>query len=126
VTAASPTLLFVYNADGKLASLLVDAVHKVVSPRTYNCNLCQLTYGLARQKPAWKRFLTSLPVAAEFLHRDEFCARLPGLASEPLPAVFVEGPDGDVHPLVSADELNAIHDLDTLRSLLSNRVASLT
>ena len=125
MTAAGSTLLFVYNADGTLPSLLVDAVHKLVSPRTYNCNLCRLTYGMARQKPAWKRFLTSLPVPAVFLHRDELRARFPALANASLPAVFIQESSGEPHPFVSADELNAVHDLDTLQALLTDRAASL-
>ena len=125
MTAARSTLVCVYNADGNAASLLVDAVHKVVSPSTYNCNLCRLTYGIVRQKPEWKQFVASLPVPVTFLHRDEFGAQFPASRNTSLPAVFVQRSDGDLRPLMSADELNAARDLDTLRALLTDRVASL-
>ena len=68
----------------------------------------RLTYGMARQKPAWKWFLTSLPVPAVFLHRDELRARFPALANASLPAVFIQESSGEPHPFVSAEELKQI------------------
>ncbi len=40
-----PALVFVYNANSGLLNALLDMGHKVVSPRTYPCSLCALTYG---------------------------------------------------------------------------------
>lgn len=37
-------LLFVYNADSSLFAQAKDYLHKTVSPDTYQCRLCQLTY----------------------------------------------------------------------------------
>lgn len=39
------TLIFVYNAKSGLISAFGDMVHKIVSPATYPCSLCALTYG---------------------------------------------------------------------------------
>ncbi|WP_232221892.1 hypothetical protein [Methanococcoides burtonii] len=39
------TLIFVYNADSGLINEMKDYVHKIVSPSTYECNLCAITYG---------------------------------------------------------------------------------
>ena len=38
-------LLFVYNADTGLFNTVADAAHKILSPSTYSCNLCKVTYG---------------------------------------------------------------------------------
>jgi hypothetical protein len=65
-------LVFVYNADSGLVNGLLDAAHKALSPGTYSCRLCQLTYGVVTEKLVWKRFRRKLGLPVEFLHRDEF------------------------------------------------------
>ena len=80
-------LVFVYNADAGLFSMLTDYAHKIVSPQTYACSLCALTYGNLGMKRAWKRFVTGLDATIEFLHRDELAERY-GVRDVPLPAVF--------------------------------------
>jgi len=70
-------LIFVYNANsGKLNSLL-DSAHKIVSPGTYECQLCDLTFGVFKENELWVRFRESLATTfpdlkLEFLHKDEF------------------------------------------------------
>ena len=118
-------MLFVYNADGTVFGLLSDAAHKALSPRTYQCDLCRLTYGLVRQKPQWRSFVSSLPVPAAFLHRDEFRHRYPGCASAPLPAIFVQSDGGSLELLISAAELSAVQKLDELEALVADRVAAI-
>lgn len=71
-------LLFVYNADSGLANGLLDSLHKIVSPDTYQCQLCSITYGLVGMKKTWKTILDSLQIPTRFLHRDEFLAAHPG------------------------------------------------
>lgn len=107
-----PTIVLVYNADSGLFGALTDSVHKIVSPETYACRLCALTYGLVAMRSSWRAYLESLPWPRVFLHRDEFHARYPG-TDHPLPAVFLEQ-DGRLETLLSADALNATDSLDTL------------
>lgn len=68
-------LLFVYNADSGKLNALLDTAHKIVSPSTYSCRLCELTYGLMNEKQAWREFHQSLGERVVFLHRDEFEAQ---------------------------------------------------
>ena len=65
-------LLFVYNASSNLFSTVTDFAHKILSPSTYQCRLCALTYGNFSIKQEWKSFIESLPVKAVFLYKDEF------------------------------------------------------
>ena len=37
-------LIFVYNAKSGTLNAAIDYFHKIVSPETYDCNLCILTY----------------------------------------------------------------------------------
>lgn len=73
-------LVFVYNADSGRLNALLDSAHKLLSPATYSCRLCELTYGLASEKREWQAFRQSLSEPVVFLHRDEFFRAYPDLA----------------------------------------------
>lgn len=65
------TLIFVYNAKSGLVSKLSDFTHKVLSPKTYACNLCSLTYNTFKPNKEWTLFLNELDYSIEFLYKDE-------------------------------------------------------
>lgn len=112
-------LVFVYNADGGVFNLLSDAAHKLLSPRTYACNLCRITHSTFGMREPWKRFLRDLNVPLEFLHADELRSRY-GIAGVPLPAVF-EKAQGALRPWISADEINRCTSMEELKRLISDR-----
>lgn len=71
------TLIFVYNANSGKINAWLDSAHKIVSPKTYQCRLCDLTYGIFKENEDWTRFresaVTTHPdLQLEFLHIDEF------------------------------------------------------
>lgn len=116
---SADSLLFVYNADSGLFNTLADIGHKVFSPDTYPCDLCALTHGHFREKGRWKRFVETLEIPCEFLHRDQFRQRFPG-NEEPLPAVFRRDARGLVLCL-SAEELAGCSSLEELERLVRER-----
>lgn len=120
-----PTLILVYNADGGVLDALGDFVHKIVSPATYPCSLCGLTYGAFTMRGAWRRFLDTLGLTVLFLYRDEFRSELDqrGIA---LPAILFGDKASAPEVLVSADELNALPDLAALMALVKERLASVS
>lgn len=70
-------LIFVYNTNAGTLNSLVDSAHKILSPQTYNCALCDLTHGILKEKLAWVRFRESVQntipqLQLAFLHKDEF------------------------------------------------------
>jgi len=65
-------LIFIYNANSGLRNVLLDGAHKALSPGTYQCNLCNLTFGVINEKKAWKKFREKEDQSMEFLHKDEF------------------------------------------------------
>jgi hypothetical protein len=65
-------LVFVYNADSGPLQAVMDSLHKLISPSTYNCSLCALTYHSFGEKKQWKAFRSKIQVPMKFLHRDEF------------------------------------------------------
>lgn len=123
MTSRTSTLIFIYNADGGVLDALGDMVHKIVSPATYPCSLCALTYGPVATRGAWRRFLKRLGLPTLFLYRDEFRGEL-DRRNLALPAVLL-GSDGDQPEIfVSARELAALPDLAALMALIETRIAA--
>lgn len=65
-------LVFVYNANAGRLNGLIDSAHKLLSPDTYQCALCEITHGAFGERQAWKEFKASLPMPIAFYHKDEF------------------------------------------------------
>lgn len=120
-----PTLICVYNAKGGLISALGDMVHKIVSPATYPCSLCALTYGAVSMRGEWRRFLDGTGLPTLFLYRDEFRSDLDG-RDLPLPAILLGGDAGVPQVLVSTAELDALPDLTALIALVQARLAGVS
>ena len=116
-------LLFVYNADSGLLNATVDFFHKIISPSTYACSLCAVTYGNRGMRPDWRKFVAELPVNTTFLHRDELRKRHPELAQYPLPAAFRRAAGGSWRLFLTNFELDH-SDLPALMRLVRNQVES--
>ena len=116
MTDTKRELLFVYNADGGLWNGLLDLAHKTVSPSTYQCSLCALTYRGTRMTAEWAEFVNSLPHDVRFLHRDEF-ARETAQVLPPLPALF-EHRDATFATLIGKSELDRCKNLGDLIALV--------
>ena len=112
-------LIFVYNADSGLFNTVSDIAHKVLSPKTYSCNLCALTHGHFKIKQEWVEFLEQIDTELEFLHRDEFLEKYHQDDAE-LPAVFVEE-DEEVSVWLDQASINQIETLDDLKRVIMER-----
>jgi len=116
-------LVFVYNADsGKLRAML-DLLHKKLSPATYPCRLCALTWGNTDMYPQWKEFIAAISLPVVFMHKDEFI-EANGNAICELPALFAEDL-GKLQILIGGKEMQKIEDLDQLMHLVRARVDAL-
>lgn len=122
MTVTMPTLIFVYNARGGVISALGDMVHKIVSPATYPCSLCALTYGAVSMQGEWRRFLDGTGLPTLFLYRDEFRGELDD-RDLALPVILLGGEAGPPAVLVSAAELDALPHLPALIALVEARLA---
>ncbi|WP_273567857.1 hypothetical protein [Maribacter halichondriae] len=49
-------LIFIYNADSGFRNAIIDGAHKILSPNTYECNLCELTFGAFTENKVWAKF----------------------------------------------------------------------
>lgn len=114
-------LLFIYNANAGIAAGILDSIHKTVSPSTYPCSLCAITYGAVRMDPQWKAWLKAQPFESVFFHRPDFRAAYPDVVAD-LPAIFRQR-DGSLEILVGADEFGGAATVDKLIALIEQRLA---
>jgi hypothetical protein len=104
-------LIFIYNADSGLLPLLRDFTHKIISPKTYPCSLCALTYDTFSESKAWKSFRQKTNTEMVFLHKDEFEAVYVSVYK--YPCILRETPNGinEVIPKQTLDELSNVEEL---------------
>ena len=112
-TATPDQLIFVYNANAGLAAGIMDSVHKALSPSTYDCQLCSVTYGAFAMRPQWRDWLKAQPWQAVFHHRPDFRAAYPDHAATPLPAIFARHGDA-ITMLIPAREMQGLSDIAAL------------
>ncbi len=115
-------LIFVYDADAGLFNAMADAIHKALSPSTYQCHLCYITYGMTSMRSELRDFIDELEFEKTFLHRNEFAEKYPKVQAE-LPAVFVEKANA-IEPLKSACEIAQCDDPQALTKAMQQRLAA--
>ena len=105
------TIYFIYNAKGDVFSVIGDFFHKSLSPKTYPCKLCDLSYGPIMKKKVWKDFLDTLDIDYKFLYKneiDEFSNRI-----DELPVILIGNKD-NVEVLLSKEEIDRSKDVYAL------------
>jgi len=117
----SDKLIFVYNADGGIINMIKDLIHKNVSPETYPCSLCAVTYDNLGMKREWKQFVSLLGRKVEFLHRDEL-EKKHGITNIPLPAAFVHCMDEEPELWLTAEQMNSCKTLIDLQVLVTSNL----
>jgi len=121
--SGAPTLILVYNADGGVFAALADAAHKLISPATYSCSLCAVTYGAVSMKRDWRAFLDKLPMLKRFHHRDDFRAAWPAL-DVALPAILIQRDAAPPQVLIDAATLNWQRDVASLAQSVRDALAA--
>lgn len=99
----------------------MDSIHKVVSPETYDCNLCAITYGAFSEDKLWKAFRQGSSHEMTFLHRDEFQKKFADV-NEEFPAVYSEE-NGSLNRFISKGELDALTSAEDLIEEIMRRSA---
>ena len=106
-----------------MRNAVMDTMHKVLSPATYDCNLCSITFGLFSENVDWKEFRTNAGVDMEFLHRDEFeqeyASKFGHKFSYP---IVLAANSGEFEILINTEEINELKDVNGLISLVESRL----
>ena len=108
-------LVFVYNANSGFGNSLLDSIHKTLDPKSYDCNLCAITFGFFSENKKWKEFRQDSGVDMEFLHRDEFKKRYleEKHHKEAFPKVFFLK-EGKLQEFLRKGEINAMKSQEDL------------
>ena len=109
-------LIFVYNARSGVFNTLIDYFDKMVSPSTYECSLCSLTYNNYGQVKAWKKFIQSLNIPIYFKYSDHLSEI--GLDKETKLPIVV---NTDLNVVASAEEINQCETIGALIELIRKR-----
>lgn len=122
-----PKLIFIYNADSGPVNTALDIAHKLFSPETYSCNLCQLTHNTFSERSAWKSFRESNPVAMVFLHKDEFEREAnrysqSGVANSYTYPIILKEDQGQINIFLDTADLNQINDVNLLIATIQDRL----
>ncbi|QLG44405.1 GTPase [Costertonia aggregata] len=116
-------LVFIYNANSGLQNTIVDSAHKIFSPKTYECSLCDITYGVFTENLVWKKFRKNTDLKMEFLHKDEFAKSHKSKFGYKytFPIVLTETKT-DLEVFIKTDELNALKNAEELIALIGERL----
>ena len=112
-------LIFIYNAKSGVVNELIDFAHKIVSPETYDCNLCAISYGAFSMKKKWSTYIETLPFKSTFTYKDKFSKN--GYSNIKFPSVFFRSNE-KLDEIISATEINEIKNLDQLIDLLNHKL----
>jgi len=113
-------LVFIYNADSGLVNTVKDFWHKALRPSTYQCNLCQTTFGVFGAKREWKTFINDLGIDSEFLHKDEFLEKY-DVQDAKYPSAYILK-NGDLSIFITQEEMNKVSTLAEMEEMVSSKL----
>ncbi|WP_299891718.1 GTPase [uncultured Lacinutrix sp.] len=109
-------LIFIYNANSGLANTFLDVAHKIFSPKTYNCNLCAITFDTFSENKVWKDFREQSNIDMEFLHIDEFETKHTN-TNYTYPIIIKETQNG-FEEFMSTKKINTLNSIEALISII--------
>ena len=115
-------LIFIYNAKSGLVNQFLDFSHKIVSPSTYNCNLCAISYGNFLMKKKWSNYISSLPVKSTFTYKDKVSKY--GYDNIELPSIIFRN-DSRSGVIISNDKINNLKNIEQLIELMNEKLKDL-
>jgi hypothetical protein len=117
-------LIFIYNANSGFLDKILDGAHKILSPFTYDCNLCAMTFGNFTEDELWKEFRKITPVTMGFIYKDKFLQTYNSKNLHPLifPTILIETAT-NLELFISSEILN---EMTTSKSLIEEITKRLT
>ena len=112
-------LIFIYNAKSGIVNEFLDFAHKIISPSTYNCNLCAISYGNFTIKKKWSDYISSLPVRSTFTYKDKVSEY--GYDNIKFPSIIFQDKSKS-KVIISSEEINKLKKIDQLINILNDRL----
>jgi hypothetical protein len=116
-------LIFVYNASSGVNNSLLDSVQKLLKPESYECKLCELTFGVISENKKWKAFRKQSDMEMIFLHKEEYQKKFKSKFEQlyDLPVVLYQD-NYDLSLVIGKEELNQIEEVEILIEKIKARV----
>jgi len=117
-------LIFVHNTDSGIIPSIKSKVQRLSSADSHKCKLYQLIHNKLFVKRVWKNFLNNLSYHKVFFHRKEFKSAHPEYAYLELPSILLKD-NSEIKVLITAQEINALDNVDDLIGLIGKRLSDL-
>jgi peptide-methionine (R)-S-oxide reductase len=114
-------LIFIYNTKSGLVNEMVDFAHKIVSSKTYDCNLYAISYNTFTKKKRWSDYINSLPIKSVFTYKDKVSSLGKELSNLEFPTIIFRN-GVELNEIISRNEINNINNINQLISLLNERL----
>ena len=114
-------IIFIYNASDNLSSVMFDFIHKIISPNTYQCSLCKITYGNFKKYDEWESYLQSIPYEIEFLYRNNYKDYYKDIEVEEFPIALIQNEDSYQIILLKKD-FDSCNDLKELIQIIEKNL----
>lgn len=105
---------FIYNVHNGLANSIFDLAHKIISPETYQCNLCKITHGAFTETKKFKDLKRKHNIT--LWHIDEYEKRFRKEHSYPL--IVIHDEKNVEIGRITSEEINSLTNVDELEMIL--------
>ncbi len=105
---------FIYNAKNGVANSLFDLAHKIISPDTYECNLCKITHGALIENKKFKELKRKYNIT--LWHIDDYESKFGKEKSYPL--IIFRNESGDEISRINREVINSIINIDELEQII--------
>lgn len=113
-------LIFIYNASSGLLNQIIQSGHKLLSPSTYSCSLCQLTHHSLGERKIWKQFRKEQKIEFQFLHKDEIDSKL--VTDKPEYPIVYSMSNNKYIPFLEAREISELTSQEELIRVITHRL----
>lgn len=115
-------LIFIYHATSGKLNAFIDFTHKIVSPKTYQCQLCSLTYGNFGMRKEWRDFLTELDVKITFLYKNQATSYQHFYTK--LPVVLIKNANENPQELITSTQFKNVQNVNQLIATIKEKINS--
>lgn len=107
---------FIYNAKNGLANSIFDLAHKIISPDTYECNLCKITHGAFTENKKFKELKEKYNIT--LWHIDDYEKKYKKVSSYPL--IIIRNEEGKEIKRIKTRIINSFKNIDELEKVIFN------
>ena len=112
-------IIFIYNAKSGFFNAFLDWSHKIISPKTYDCNLCSITYNNFGKEKKWKEFLKNINIQSHFYYIDHLKELDFVIEANELPCVFIKK-NKEYKIIINSEEMDTFNNVEELINRLKD------